>query len=117
MDGSSIDEVDAYDVAIALGVFDYVDDPADLLARMGRAAGHVVGSFPSPGRGPISARSVTASGGSECTATPFKDSTDWRETPGSVSWRKCPWAGPASSSISPGRRPRFKTDRTRRAGR
>lgn len=44
-----LDEVDAYDVAIALGVFDYVGDPADLLGRMGRAAGHVIGSFPSPG--------------------------------------------------------------------
>ncbi len=44
-----ITEVDAYDVAIALGVFDYVDEPADLLTRMGRAAAHVVGSFPSPG--------------------------------------------------------------------
>jgi SAM-dependent methyltransferase len=44
-----IDEIDAYDVAIALGVFDYVDKPADLLRRMGQAAPHVVGSFPSPG--------------------------------------------------------------------
>ncbi len=44
-----LDEVDAYDVAIALGVFDYVSDPVDLLGRMGRAAGHVVASFPSPG--------------------------------------------------------------------
>ena len=45
----SIDERDAYDVALALGVFDYVDDPAELLARMGRAAPHVVASFPAPG--------------------------------------------------------------------
>lgn len=44
-----IDEVDAYDVAIALGVFDYVGDPADLLTRMGRAATHAVASFPYPG--------------------------------------------------------------------
>jgi SAM-dependent methyltransferase len=44
-----IDEEDAYDVAIALGVFDYVDEPADLLRRMGRAAPHVLGSFPAPG--------------------------------------------------------------------
>jgi SAM-dependent methyltransferase len=42
-------EVDAYDVAIALGVFDYVGDPADLLGRMGRAASMVIASFPSPG--------------------------------------------------------------------
>jgi len=42
-------EVDAYDVAVALGVFDYVDRPTDLLFRMGRAARHVVGSFPSHG--------------------------------------------------------------------
>lgn len=44
-----IDEVDAYDAACALGVFDYVDEPVELLTRMGRAAPHVVGSFPSPG--------------------------------------------------------------------
>ena len=42
-------EVDAYDVAVALGVFDYVGTPAELLRRMGRAAGHVIASFPSPG--------------------------------------------------------------------
>jgi SAM-dependent methyltransferase len=45
----SIDDVDAYDAAVALGVFDYVDEAGDLLARMGRAAPVVVGSFPSPG--------------------------------------------------------------------
>jgi SAM-dependent methyltransferase len=45
----SIDQSDAYDVALALGVFDYVDDPAELLRRMGRAAPHVVASFPAPG--------------------------------------------------------------------
>ena len=44
-----IDESDAYDAAVALGVFDYVDEPADLLARMGRAAPRVIASFPSPG--------------------------------------------------------------------
>jgi SAM-dependent methyltransferase len=44
-----IDEVDAYDAAAALGVFDYVDDPGDLLGRLGRAARVVIGSFPSPG--------------------------------------------------------------------
>jgi SAM-dependent methyltransferase len=44
-----VTEHDAYDVAIALGVFDYVDDPADLLGRMGRAAVDVIASFPSPG--------------------------------------------------------------------
>jgi len=42
-------ETDAYDVAIALGVYDYVGDPVDLLGRMGRAADLVIGSFPSPG--------------------------------------------------------------------
>ena len=47
--GRSSTEVDAYDVAVALGVFDYVRLPAELLTRMGRAATHVVGSFPSPG--------------------------------------------------------------------
>jgi len=45
----TIDDLDAYDVALALGVFDYVDDPAELLRRMGRAAPHVVASFPAPG--------------------------------------------------------------------
>ena len=44
-----LEEADAYDAAIALGVFDYVDEPADLLARMGRAAPNVIGSFPAPG--------------------------------------------------------------------
>jgi SAM-dependent methyltransferase len=44
-----LDAVDAYDVAIALGIFDYVSEPAELLRHMGRAADHVIGSFPSPG--------------------------------------------------------------------
>jgi SAM-dependent methyltransferase len=44
-----LEEADSYDVAIALGVFDYVDEPGDLLARMGRAAPYVIGSFPAPG--------------------------------------------------------------------
>lgn len=44
-----LDEVDAYDLAVALGVFDYVGDPSELLRRLGRAAPHAVGSFPSPG--------------------------------------------------------------------
>ncbi len=44
-----IDEQDSFDAAVALGVFDYVDDPADLLSRMGRAAPGVVASFPAPG--------------------------------------------------------------------
>jgi SAM-dependent methyltransferase len=45
----AIDEVDAFDAAVALGVYDYVDEPDALLARMGRAAPLVVGSFPAPG--------------------------------------------------------------------
>ena len=44
-----LEDVDGYDVAVALGVFDYVGQSAELLTRMGRAATHVVGSFPSPG--------------------------------------------------------------------
>ncbi|MGP0108704.1 MAG: class I SAM-dependent methyltransferase [Acidimicrobiales bacterium] len=44
-----LDESDAYDVAIALGVFDYVGEPSRLLGHMGRSAPHVIGSFPSPG--------------------------------------------------------------------
>jgi SAM-dependent methyltransferase len=45
----TIEEHDAYDAALALGVFDYVDDSAQLLGQMGRAAPHVVASFPAPG--------------------------------------------------------------------
>ena len=41
--------VDEYDVAVALGVFDYVSQPELLLQNMSRAATHVIGSFPSPG--------------------------------------------------------------------
>jgi len=44
-----LDEVDTYDVAVALGVFDYVADPAELLKRMGTAADQAIASFPSPG--------------------------------------------------------------------
>ena len=44
-----IEEQDAYDLSVALGVFDYVADPVGLLRRMGRAAPRVVGSFPAPG--------------------------------------------------------------------
>jgi 2-polyprenyl-3-methyl-5-hydroxy-6-metoxy-1,4-benzoquinol methylase len=45
----SIDEHDAYDVAVALGVLDYVDDAPALIGRLARAAGHVVASYPAPG--------------------------------------------------------------------
>ncbi len=45
----TIEDHDGYDAAVALGVFDYVDDPVGLLARMGRAAPHVLASFPAPG--------------------------------------------------------------------
>jgi SAM-dependent methyltransferase len=44
-----LEEADAYDAAVALGVFDYVDEPGNLLSRMGRAAPNVIGSFPAPG--------------------------------------------------------------------
>jgi SAM-dependent methyltransferase len=44
-----IADVAAYDVAVALGVFDYVDSPDRLLHVMGTASGHVIGSFPAPG--------------------------------------------------------------------
>lgn len=44
-----LDDVDGFDMAVALGVFDYVDDAAGLLGKMGRAATHVVASFPAPG--------------------------------------------------------------------
>jgi len=45
----TIAEHDAYDAALALGVFDYVHDAPELLRRMGRAAPHVIASFPAPG--------------------------------------------------------------------
>lgn len=45
----TIDAVDAYDTAVALGVFDYIDVPEQLLERMGRAAPNVIASFPAPG--------------------------------------------------------------------
>jgi SAM-dependent methyltransferase len=45
----SITEHDAFDVAVALGVLDYVDDPTQLMTRLGRAASDVVASFPAPG--------------------------------------------------------------------
>ena len=45
----TVDDEDAYDVAVALGVFDYVDEPGELLSRMSYAAPHVVASFPAPG--------------------------------------------------------------------
>jgi SAM-dependent methyltransferase len=45
----SITEHDAFDAAVALGVLDYVDDPVTLMTRLGRAAPHVVASFPAPG--------------------------------------------------------------------
>ncbi len=44
-----LDERDTFDLAVALGVFDYVVNPVDVLARLGRAADEVVGSFPAPG--------------------------------------------------------------------
>jgi len=40
---------DQYDMAVALGLFDYVETAADLLSRLGTAAKSVVASFPSPG--------------------------------------------------------------------
>ena len=46
---SDIDERDEYDMAVGLGLFDYVETPADLLTRLGRAARSVVASFPAPG--------------------------------------------------------------------
>jgi predicted TPR repeat methyltransferase len=45
----SIEESDAYDLAVALGIFDYVQHADDLMLRLGRASPAVVASFPSPG--------------------------------------------------------------------
>jgi SAM-dependent methyltransferase len=44
-----IEERDAFDAAVALGVFDYVDDPVAVLERLIRAAPRVIASFPAPG--------------------------------------------------------------------
>ncbi len=44
-----LDEKDAYDMVAALGIFDYVDTPVELLTRLAMAAPSVVASFPSPG--------------------------------------------------------------------
>ncbi len=77
-----IDEVDAYDVAVALGVFDYVERPAELLRRMVRAATHVVGSFPRRVCGSNCERSATAGAGSESTGTRASDFTASRPRPG-----------------------------------
>ncbi|HWI05330.1 MAG TPA: methyltransferase domain-containing protein [Acidimicrobiales bacterium] len=43
-----LDGSESYDVAIALGVFDYVIAPAELLSRLAAVATSVVASFPSP---------------------------------------------------------------------
>ncbi len=44
-----LDEKNSHDLAVALGVFDYVDEPAALLRSMAAAAPNVVASFPRPG--------------------------------------------------------------------
>lgn len=44
-----LEEIDSYDAAVALGVFDYVGDPVELLVRMRRAAPNLIASFPAPG--------------------------------------------------------------------
>jgi hypothetical protein len=44
-----VEDKDSHDLAVALGVFDYVDQPVELLRRMGSAARWAVASFPSPG--------------------------------------------------------------------
>ncbi len=44
-----LDAHDEFDMAVALGIFDYVDTPGELLTRLGKAAPSVVASFPSPG--------------------------------------------------------------------
>ena len=46
---SDIDAKDEYDMAVGLGLFDYVEDAAELLRRLGTAASSVVASFPAPG--------------------------------------------------------------------
>lgn len=45
----SWDPNDRFDVAVALGVFDYVPNPEELLATMATVAEHSIASFPRPG--------------------------------------------------------------------
>jgi len=42
-------DVDAFDMAVALGVFDYLDRPGDLLAKLAVAAPVIVASYPATG--------------------------------------------------------------------
>ena len=44
-----LDKDNTYDLAVALGVFDYVDAAEELLKRLSRAAPRVIASFPKPG--------------------------------------------------------------------
>lgn len=44
-----LEDIDSYDAAVALGVFDYVADPVELLLRMRGAAPNLIASFPVPG--------------------------------------------------------------------
>lgn len=43
------DDRPRFDVAVALGIFDYVPDAADLLSTMASVADHCIASFPRPG--------------------------------------------------------------------
>lgn len=43
-----LDEQDTHDLAVALGVFDYIDRPIELLHSMQMAAPNIVASFPRP---------------------------------------------------------------------
>jgi len=45
----SWDPNDRFDVAVALGIFDYVPNPEELLATMATVAEHTIASFPRPG--------------------------------------------------------------------
>lgn len=44
-----LQDENSYDLAVALGVFDYVGNSVELLRVLGRAADRVVGSFPNQG--------------------------------------------------------------------
>ncbi len=44
-----VEDEDTHDLAVALGVFDYVDDPGALLGVMARAAPWLAASFPNEG--------------------------------------------------------------------
>ena len=99
----AIDEDDAYDVAVALGVFDYVDEPVELLERMGRPRRTWWRRSPPRGCACSCAECATAPAVCTCTATGADDlarlATTARSRPSKSSGL---WVAPGTWSTSPG---------------